>query len=69
VGYTARVYGLEYELWDLNPMIEYFHSLCEIEPKPLDKSLVDKIKAYSQEFVPGWSQKPVPDFIVKFQQT
>jgi DNA modification methylase len=55
VGYTARVYGLEYELWDLNPLLEYFHSLCEIEPKPLDKSLIDKIKAYSQEFIPDWS--------------
>jgi hypothetical protein len=55
VGYTARVYGLEYELWDLNPLLEYFHFLCEIEPKPLDKSLIDKIKAHPQEFIPDWS--------------
>jgi len=53
VGYTARVYGLEYELWDLNPLLEYFHSLCETQPKPLDK-LVDKIKAHPQEFLPKW---------------
>jgi len=52
VGYTAKVYGLEYEIWDLNPLLEYFHSLCEIEPKPLDKSLMDKLKAHPQEFLP-----------------
>jgi hypothetical protein len=44
VGYTARFYGLDYELWDLNPLLEYFHSLCE----------VDKIKAHPQEFLPSW---------------
>jgi len=54
VGYTARLYGLDYELWDLNPLLEYFHSLCEIKPKPLDKSLIAKIKAHPQEFLPNW---------------
>jgi hypothetical protein len=53
VGYTARVYGLEYELWDLNPLLKHLHSLCEIEAKPLDK-LIDKIKAQPQEFLPKW---------------
>jgi len=54
VGFVARLYGLNYELWDLNPLLEYFHSLCEMEPKPLDKSLADKIKAHPQEFLPNW---------------
>jgi hypothetical protein len=54
VGYTARLYGLDYELWDLNPLLEHFHSLCEIKPKPLDKSLTTKIKAHPQEFLPSW---------------
>jgi hypothetical protein len=54
VGYTARLYGLDYELWDLNPLLEYFHSLCEVQLKPLDKSLMDKLKAHPQEFVPSW---------------
>ncbi len=54
VGYTAKVYGLEYELWDLNPLLEYFHSLCEIKPKPLEKDLVEKIKSHPQEFLPNW---------------
>ena len=32
VGFTARIYGLDYELWDLNPLFELLHHLCEIEP-------------------------------------
>jgi hypothetical protein len=55
VGYTARVYGLDYELWDLNPLLGHLHSLCEIKPKPLDKSLIAKIQAHPQEFIPSWS--------------
>ena len=55
VGFAAPLYGLEYELWDLNPLLEHLHSLCEIQPKPLDKSLIDKIKAHHQEFIPDWS--------------
>jgi hypothetical protein len=54
VGYAARLYGLDYELWDLNPLLEHLHSLCEIQPKPLDKSLTHKLKAHPQEFLPSW---------------
>jgi hypothetical protein len=54
VGYTARLYGFDYELWDLNPLLEHLHSLCEIKPKPLDKSLIAKIKAHPPEFIPKW---------------
>jgi hypothetical protein len=55
VGYTARLYGLDYELWDLNPLLEHLHPLCETPPKPLDKSLVAKIKSHPQEFLPSWN--------------
>jgi len=54
VGFVARLYGLDYELWDLNPLLSFLHPLCEIKPKPLDKSLIDKIKAHPQEFLPKW---------------
>ncbi len=54
VGFTARLYGLDYELWDLNPLLSFLHPLCEIKPKPLDKSLIEKIKAHPQEFLPNW---------------
>jgi len=54
VGYTARLYGLNYELWDLNPLLEHLHPLCEIKPKPLDKDLIEAIKTHPQEFLPSW---------------
>ncbi len=54
VGFTARLYGLDYELWDLNPLLKHLHPLCEIKPKPLDKSLIEKIKSHPQEFLPKW---------------
>ncbi len=54
VGFTARLYGLDYELWDLNPLLKHLHPLCEIKPKPLDKSLIDKLKSHPQEFLPKW---------------
>jgi hypothetical protein len=54
VGYTARLYGLGYEIWDLNPLLSFLHPLCEIKPKPLDKSLVVQIKSHPQEFLPKW---------------
>jgi hypothetical protein len=54
VGFVARLYGLDYELWDLNPLLFFLHPLCEIRPKPLDKSLIEKIKSHPQEFLPNW---------------
>jgi len=55
VGFVARIYGLDYELWDLNPLLELLHHLCEIEPNFSYKELMDKIKNYHQEFIPQWS--------------
>jgi len=54
VGFVARLYGLDYELWDLNPLLKHLHPLCEIKPKPVDKSMIDAIKAHPQEFLPNW---------------
>lgn len=54
VGFAARLYGLDYEIWDLNPLLEHLHSLCEIQPKPLEKSLIERVKAHPQEFLPSW---------------
>jgi DNA modification methylase len=55
VGFVARIYGLPYELWDLNPLLDYIHHLCDINPNFSYKELMDKIKNYHQEFIPQWS--------------
>ncbi|MFP3256888.1 MAG: hypothetical protein RXO36_03715 [Candidatus Nanopusillus acidilobi] len=53
VGFVARIYGLPYELWDLNPLLDYLHHLCEREPNFSYKELISEIKNYYQEFTPN----------------
>jgi DNA modification methylase len=55
VGYTARIYGLDYELWDLNPLLNYLHNLCELDPSFSYEELMDNIKNSRQEFILEWS--------------
>jgi DNA modification methylase len=55
VGYTARIYGFDYELWDLNPLLDYLHHLCEVDSNFSYKELISEIKSYRQEFIPKWS--------------
>lgn len=57
VGVVSRVYGHEYELWDLNPIIEILHSVAILRPVEIDIRVVLKnFKGSNQEFVPLWSR-------------
>lgn len=54
VGVVARVYGHDYELWDLNPMLKHLHNVATMKP-PRDvdiESLLSKMARSQQEFVP-----------------
>lgn len=53
VGLVARLYGLSYELWDLNPMLEYIHSVVTSKLAYLD--IIEIIKNHTVEFIPKWS--------------
>lgn len=58
-GLTARVYGYDYELWDLNPIIDVIHKSA-IMGKPKIKvndllELIESLKASNKEFLPSWS--------------
>ncbi|HGE70460.1 TPA: hypothetical protein ENX78_06480 [Candidatus Poribacteria bacterium] len=56
VGIVSRVYGYDYILWDLNPMIEVIHNTAVI--KRIDTnpaSIIRNIKNSDKEFVPNWS--------------
>lgn len=57
VGVVARIYGLDYELWDLNPILEVIHNTAIIEPSCNFnvKNLLDEIKNFKYEFYPDWS--------------
>lgn len=55
VGTVARIYGNNYELWDLNPLLKYLHSVSIMHPVKLDSvELVRDMRAYKKYFNPDW---------------
>lgn len=56
VGLVSRVYGFDYELWDLNPLIEIIHrTALNKKPKIEISQLINGIKKSRVEFKPAWS--------------
>jgi len=56
VGVVSRIYGYDYELWDLNPLLETLHSVATLEPEEVEvEELVNQIANSHEEFVPDWS--------------
>jgi DNA modification methylase len=61
VGVVSRIYGCNYELWDLNPILNVIHDTAVMnEPKGFDPlrdplKLILDIKRSDREFVPKWS--------------
>lgn len=56
VGMVSRIYGYEYELWDLNPLLEVIHSTTMIKPSVIDiAKIISEIKNSKVEFLPNWS--------------
>lgn len=67
VGTVARIYNHDYEMWDLNPIIELLHKVTLLEPKEIDVlKLIKSIRTSTEEFVPRWSRFEywfTPEFI------
>lgn len=58
VGVVSRIYGCDYELWDLNPMLETLHTVATLKPKEVDvKELFDQMIISEEEYVPKWSDR------------
>lgn len=56
VGIVSRVYGNEYELWDLNPMLEIIHETAIMKPSRVNiPNLIKELKNSREEFIPQWS--------------
>jgi len=56
VGVVSRIYGYDYELWDLNPMLETLHSVAMLEPEEVDiKEFLHQMATCDEKFVPDWS--------------
>jgi hypothetical protein len=56
VGIVSRVYGYDYELWDLNPIISIIHDTAVMKnPKANLQELMKEIKNSKEGFIPKWS--------------
>lgn len=55
VGVVSRVYGHDYEMWDLNPMIEYLHEIAILKDKDVDvDEIITNLKNSDEKFIPDW---------------
>jgi DNA modification methylase len=58
VGLVSKIYGYDYELWDLNPILEIIHKTAVLgKPKVKLENLlkiIDDIKTSNKEFIPEW---------------
>lgn len=56
VGVVSKIYGLDYELWDLNPLLEVLHEVATMEPREVDiDGLLQQMASSREEFIPQWS--------------
>lgn len=56
VGVVSRAYGFDYELWDLNPLINIIHYTAIMKKPKVDlKKLMSGIKSSKKVFKPDWS--------------
>jgi len=56
VGIVSRIYGYDYELWDLNPIINLIHDTATLNKKRVDVyKLISELKDCKKEFIPRWS--------------
>jgi len=56
VGIVSRIYGYDYELWDLNPMIDVIHKTAIMKPPRVNiVDLIKELKNSEEEFIPDWS--------------
>lgn len=54
-GLVARLYGLHYELWDLNPLVEVIHSAALLKEVEVNaKGLAEEIFRGKHEWLPSW---------------
>lgn len=55
-GLVSRVYGYDYELWDLNPLLDIIHDTAVLDYKEIDvSSHIEESKLSDKEFNPDWS--------------
>lgn len=57
VGTVAKVYGNDYEMWDLNPLLGILHPITTMKPISCDiTNIIKQMKSTKDRFVPDWSR-------------
>lgn len=55
-GLVSSVYGHDYELWDLNPLLEILHKVATMkQPNEDVDNLLSEMRLSNHEFIPDWS--------------
>ena len=67
VGVVCRIYGCDYELWDLNPILETIHSCATARYFNFEwREFLEEMKNFPEQFYPRWSNLDYwhpPEFI------
>ena len=57
VGVVSRIYGHDYEMWDLNPMLKVLHSVAIMKPMEIDvKNTLQQMTSSKKKFIPDWTR-------------
>lgn len=56
-GLVARLYGLDYEMWDLNPLMRIIHEIAILPPFPFEpEAFVQQIRSSRSRWLPNWNR-------------
>ena len=55
VGTVSRLYGMNYELWDLNPLLDHLHPISVLQPPIVNHAnLIRDMSFHPHAFTPDW---------------
>jgi len=55
VGTVAKIYGNDYELWDLNPLLKHLHTVASLKSANINSDgLINKLIKHKTPFSPDW---------------
>ncbi|MCD6222154.1 MAG: hypothetical protein J7K12_00505 [Thermoplasmata archaeon] len=57
VGIVSRIYGYDYELWDLNPLLKILHKSATLELRQVSiTKIINEMHESKDIFIPKWSR-------------
>ena len=66
-GTVSKIFGNDYEMWDLNPMLKILHPISIMKPIFFDiQGVIQEMKNTKKHFVPDWDRQEYwfkPDFL------